>query len=238
MARLVAASPIFLGTFWIYGLINATGIFRFREVTRYSGLYEFHSCAFYRKVSHRELFANIPFLPLFLAIVFCQSLHKMHDHVHRWESEQKLCSVWKLPFYQHRAIKFMQNCVCFTNLCISLLVLPSVTHEIQPKILQLLHLLTKHGKRLRLISVDTNTNVLAGIQWLDGSRQHHTPATLSKVFHEERGRAFSWSRLDFSKNLLERQNVFFTVRPGRKPFWVSCSLGSIISWHLFSRHLA
>jgi len=29
-----------------------------------------------------------------------------------WFKNWQKCSVWKLPFYNHRAIKLMQNCIC------------------------------------------------------------------------------------------------------------------------------
>jgi len=32
-----------------------------------------------------------------------------------------MCGFWKLPFCHHRAIKLTQNCVCFTNSCMNLL---------------------------------------------------------------------------------------------------------------------
>ena len=41
----------------------------------------------------------------------------------------QLCGVWNLPFCDHRPRKLTQTCVCFTNLSINLLVLPSVTPE-------------------------------------------------------------------------------------------------------------
>jgi len=53
----------------------------------------------------------------------------------------QLCGVWKLPFCDHSAIKLTQNRVCFTNPRIKLLVLPSVTRECHPKVLELLDLL-------------------------------------------------------------------------------------------------
>ena len=43
-----------------------------REVTRHSGLYEFHSCALCREVSNRELFAKITSLPLVFEIALFQ----------------------------------------------------------------------------------------------------------------------------------------------------------------------
>ena len=43
----------------------------------------------------------------------------------------------------------------------------------------------------------------------------------------------------FLENLLEIENLICTgILPGRKPYWVSPSSGSIISPHLFSTHLA
>ena len=44
----------------------------------------------------------------------------------------QLCSVSKLPFCDHRTIRLTQNCVCFTNLYIKLLVLSSVSCAYQP----------------------------------------------------------------------------------------------------------
>ena len=46
------------------------------------------------------------------------------DQLENWQ----LCGVWKLPFCGHRAIKFTQNCVSFTNPCINLLGLRFPTH--------------------------------------------------------------------------------------------------------------
>jgi len=95
----------------------------------------------YREVSRREQFTKILFLTLALEITLFQSLPKIHDH--RWESEKiwQLCGVWKLPFCDHRAIKLTQNCVCFTNPCINLLVPSSVTREYHTKVFELLHYL-------------------------------------------------------------------------------------------------
>ena len=44
-------------------------------------------------------------------------------------------------FHFDKAIKFTQNCICFTIWCINLLDLLSVIREYQPKVLELLHLL-------------------------------------------------------------------------------------------------
>jgi len=51
------------------------------------------------------------------------------------------CGVWNVPFSEHRARKLTQNCVCFTNPYITLLVLSSVTRKYHLKVLGLLHLL-------------------------------------------------------------------------------------------------
>jgi len=42
----------------------------------------------------------------------------------------------------------------------------------------------------------------------------------------------------FVKILLESEMWSVMPRPGRKPHWVSFRLDSIISWHLFSKHLS
>jgi len=54
-------------------------------------------------------------------------------------NDWKLCTPWKLPFFNQGAIKFTQNCVCFTNLCINLFVPTSVTREYHPKVFERLH---------------------------------------------------------------------------------------------------
>jgi len=48
-------------------------------MARYAGLYEFHRSALGRQVSHSELFAKIPSLPLVAEIALFQSLPKVHD---------------------------------------------------------------------------------------------------------------------------------------------------------------
>jgi len=47
---------------------------------------------------------------------------------------------WKLSFGHHTAIKFTQNCVCFTNPCSKVLVLLSVALESHLKAFELPHL--------------------------------------------------------------------------------------------------
>jgi len=53
----------------------------------------------------------------------------------------KLCSLRKLSFRNHGAIKLTQNCIRFSNPCINLFVLTSVTREYHPEVLEGLHLL-------------------------------------------------------------------------------------------------
>jgi len=53
----------------------------------------------------------------------------------------RLCGLWKLPFCDHGTIKLTENCICFTNRCVNLHFLPSVTHEHHPEVLELLDLL-------------------------------------------------------------------------------------------------
>jgi len=62
-------------------------IFRIRKVAWHSGLYGFQTCAFCHEVSHPELFAKIPSLPLVLGKVFFWSL--LEVHVHRRGSKQR-----------------------------------------------------------------------------------------------------------------------------------------------------
>jgi len=62
------ASPIFSGEFLSGGRTIVAEISSFGDVARHSGLYEFHNCALCREVSHRELVAKIPSLPLALEI--------------------------------------------------------------------------------------------------------------------------------------------------------------------------
>jgi len=61
------------------------------------------------------------------------------DRFKKWN----LCGVWKFPYCGHRAIKLMQNCGCFINPRVNLLVSPSVTRAraYQPKVLGRLGLL-------------------------------------------------------------------------------------------------
>jgi len=66
----------------------------------------------------------------------------------RFKSWQ-LFGVWKLLFCDHRAIKFIQNCGCFTNPCINLVVPPSVTREYHLKLIELLHLLQFNAASLQ-----------------------------------------------------------------------------------------
>jgi len=77
-------------------------------------------------VSHHERLEKILYLPLALAVVFFQQGEDRNkDRFKTWQ----LYGLWKLPFCDHRAIKLTQNCVCFTNPGINLLVPPSVTRK-------------------------------------------------------------------------------------------------------------
>ena len=138
-------SPIFPATFWTHGRTNVDVISRFGEVDWHPWLYGFQPCALCHEVPHRELIANISSLPFVLLTTFFQSSPKIHDHTRRSNKDHfenwKLCGLWKLPFLNHRAIKFTQNCVCFTNLSINLFVPTSVTRENHPKLIERLHLL-------------------------------------------------------------------------------------------------
>jgi len=74
-------SPIFSGySGHVPEPSTVTQISLFGEVFRCLGLYEFHSCALCLEVSHRELFAKIPPLPLLLGMAHFQSLPEIHDH--------------------------------------------------------------------------------------------------------------------------------------------------------------
>jgi len=81
-------------------------------------------------VLEMELFSHCP---RFMNIV--EDRNK--DRLKNW----RLCGVWKLPCCDHRGIKLTQNCVCFINPCVSLLVPDSVTRAYHPKLLQLLDLM-------------------------------------------------------------------------------------------------
>ena len=127
--------------------LNQTSPWKFSAyATRHAGFHGYQTCALCHEVSHRELLANVPYLPFVLLIVFFQSPPKIHGHT--WWSEQrpiyklKALRSFKLPFRQHGAIKLKQNCVCFTNgLCFNLFVPTFVTREYHPEILERLHLL-------------------------------------------------------------------------------------------------
>ena len=82
---------------------------------------------------------KIPSLPLLPEIALFHSLPKIREHV--WGSEKKrlengwFFSVGKLPFCDYRALNLTQNCLCFTNQWINLLVMFTVTSEHHPKVL-------------------------------------------------------------------------------------------------------
>jgi len=107
-------------------------ISRFGEVAQHSGFYAFQNCALCREVSHHELFAKIPSLPLVLHLRYYIGHYprfmtigkdRNKDQFQNWQ----LYSVWKLPFCDHRAIKLpfcdhraiklTQNCIYLTNPC-------------------------------------------------------------------------------------------------------------------------
>jgi len=46
-------------------------------------------------------------------------------------------AVFESSFFLHRAIKLTQNCVCFTNLSINVLTMPSIIREYHPKVIEL-----------------------------------------------------------------------------------------------------
>ena len=82
------ASPIIPGIYWTYDRTNVVGIPLIEgEGARCSGLYELHSWALFRDISHRELFETIPSLLLALEVVSFQPLFYIHDY--RWGSEQR-----------------------------------------------------------------------------------------------------------------------------------------------------
>ena len=74
-----------------------------RRSSRHSLLYELHSCALCREVSHPELFTKIPFLPLALLIVFVMSLPRLMTIGWDRNKDLQLCGVWKIPVSSPRS---------------------------------------------------------------------------------------------------------------------------------------
>ena len=111
------------------------------------------------------------------------------------------------------------------------------------------HTSLSHGERSWFNSPDTDINFWAGTQWL-GGRQHWTPATLPKVFHEEPGcmlsrgstkhvkTSLAYSQ-DFSK-ICRRVKSWFCRATSGDENRTGCpsDQGSIISRRIFSRPLA
>jgi len=110
---------IFCGTFWSCGWSIVVEIFLFaRKVAQHSWLCKFHSCGLCHKVLHCELFTKIISLPPVHEISLFEPLPKIHDHSDDWNKiELTLIALWclKLLCCDHRALKFTQNCICFTN---------------------------------------------------------------------------------------------------------------------------
>ena len=76
-----------------------------------------------------------------------------------------------------------------------------------------------------------------------GGRQHRAHATLSKAavcfLEVDKACEVVFSILPrFLKMLMESEVWSVLLWPGRKPHWVSFRFDSILSWTLFSRHLA
>ena len=78
------------------------------------------------------------------------------DQFKNWQ----LCGVWKLPFCDHKALKLTQNCVCITNQCINLLVLPSFTCEYHPKVFELFR------------PASLYCHLQLALAWVSGETQH------------------------------------------------------------------
>jgi len=90
-------------------------------------LYELHSCALCRVVSHRGLFPNIPSVPLILEIALFQWLTRRlmtmgkdrnKDRFKNWQ----LCGVWKLPLCDHinevhAEVRLLYQSVCQSLCC-------------------------------------------------------------------------------------------------------------------------
>jgi len=109
-----------------------------------------------------------------------------------------------------------------------------------------------HGKRLwfQVCQHGLKLMCMKTVTWrpVTGSRQHRTPATFPKAFHQKPGRMLSrvqqnmckrlWHAPRFLENLPVSKNWSVVLRLGRKQHWVSPNFCSIISRYLVSRHLA
>ena len=90
------------------------------------------------------------------------------------------------PFYDHRAIKFMQNCACFSNPCIIVLVPFSVTRVYHPKEFEL-HL-------LQCIAAYTNPTSASTVH-LESSRNKDDTLSAKVLVHLFRqGLPLQWVR--------------------------------------------
>jgi len=98
----------------------------FRKVAWHSGLHEFQRCTFLSRSITTSAASTLD-STLFQSIVRIGT---------KTDLKLTTCVVWKVPFCDHGAMTLTQNCICFTNLCIKPLVLPSVTREYHLKVLE------------------------------------------------------------------------------------------------------
>jgi len=153
-------------SFWSRGRTNVSRTSRFGGVAQDSELCQFHSCAHLVVNRHTVNFRQNSNSAACTEDTTLSVTSKARDH--RWRSEKRPNAVTycfstfsSLQLCDHRTMKFTQNYICFTNPCINLLVLSSVTREYHPKILELFGL-------LQCIAV----YVLPPPNWIFGEREY------------------------------------------------------------------
>ena len=108
-----------------------------------------------------------------------------------------------------------------------------------------------HCEQLWFHSTATNTNFRVGMQWFDGQQQVAVNTVLPQYSHSfsrytrslwflevyKTSVSLAYSQ-DLAKICWRTKNWSVVLRRVGKPHWLSSSFGSIISRHLYSRHLA
>jgi len=98
--------------FWSRDRIGTDEISLFREAVRHLRLYKCHSCALCREAPCREIFIEIPSLPLVLVqTLFQLLLSKIHDH--RWGS---VAQPWGGHLGHLPPPKFSKHCITILHL--------------------------------------------------------------------------------------------------------------------------
>jgi len=93
-------------------------------------------CSSYLYLKKRQLHEfKCTLYELFTKIWFLELEKHLISHFHKTNWKTKFCDGWEYPISDHKIIKLLEYCVCFTLLCINLLVLSFSPHEYDHKIL-------------------------------------------------------------------------------------------------------